>query len=83
MAHSTLVSNFISPKSTYYGQVKPENLVFNANVQEFSHYVSMIAALQTGGKITPEECFAQIRLLWTDLEQSKQQLGIGCNPFES
>jgi sigma54-dependent transcription regulator len=81
MAHSTLVSTFIAPKSTYYGQVKPENLVFNANLQEFSNYVSMMAALQTGGKITPEECFAQIKSLWTKLEQSKQQLGIGCNPF--
>lgn len=27
---------FIYPHSRYYGQVKPENLVFNANLQEFA-----------------------------------------------
>jgi hypothetical protein len=77
MAHTALVSSFASPKSRYYGQVKPENLIFNANLQEFSNYVSTIAALETGGKITPEECFTRIKSLWTELEHSKQQLGIG------
>jgi hypothetical protein len=28
-------NRFLSPRSRYYGQVKPENLVFNANLQEF------------------------------------------------
>ncbi|WP_404791039.1 hypothetical protein [Altericista sp. CCNU0014] len=77
MAQNALISNFISPKSTYYGQVKPKNLVFNANLQEFAHHVSMISALETGGKIPPEECFALIKVLWSELEQSKYQLGIG------
>jgi len=30
------------PHATYHGQVKPENLVFNANLQEFSHKVGYI-----------------------------------------
>jgi hypothetical protein len=77
MAQNALVSNFISPKSTYYGQVKPRNLVFNANLQEFANHVSMLSALETGGKIPPEECFASIELLWSELKQSKYQLGIG------
>jgi hypothetical protein len=25
---------FLNPRSRYYGQVKPENLVFNANLQD-------------------------------------------------
>ncbi len=28
--------NFLHPRSHYYGEVKPENLVFNANLQEFA-----------------------------------------------
>jgi len=32
--------DFLYPRSRYYGQVKPENLVFNANLQEFAQRVS-------------------------------------------
>jgi hypothetical protein len=76
-------SNFVSPCSRYYGQVKPENLVFNANLQEFSHRVSLITSLQSNGKLSPEESFQQIESLWHKLETSKDQLGIGRNPFQS
>ncbi|MBD2104499.1 hypothetical protein [Leptolyngbya sp. FACHB-261] len=70
-------SDFLCPRSRYYGQVKAENLVFNANLQEFSHRVSIICSLETGGKITPEESYRQIKTLWKQLKQSKKQLGIG------
>ena len=32
-----------------YGQVKPENLVFNANLQEFAEKVGIITSLETNG----------------------------------
>ncbi|WP_179071159.1 hypothetical protein [Nostoc sp. C057] len=32
-------NKFLYLRSRYYGQVKPENLVFNANLQEFAHKV--------------------------------------------
>ncbi|HEY9624495.1 MAG TPA: hypothetical protein V6C78_29330 [Crinalium sp.] len=75
-------SNFISPRGRYYGEVKPENLVFNANLQEFSQRISLICGLESNGKLTPEESFQQIESLWKQLKVSKQQLGIGQHPFQ-
>jgi len=59
---------FIYPRSRYYGQVKPENLVFNA--QEFAQRVSYICNLETAGKLSPES-YQQIRDLWEQLKRSK------------
>ncbi|WP_345961226.1 DUF7219 family protein [Pseudanabaena sp. Chao 1811] len=64
------------PRSRYYGTFTPENLMFNANLQEFSHRVSIICALETGGKISAQEAFTQITELWQQLERSKQNLAI-------
>jgi hypothetical protein len=33
--------------------------------------------LETGGKVTPEDAYKQIKLLWKQLKQSKKQLKIG------
>ncbi len=49
--------DFMYPHSHYRGQVKPENLLFNANLQEFAQRVMIIANLETAGKITPEESY--------------------------
>ncbi|MBD2775630.1 DUF7219 family protein [Iningainema tapete] len=68
--------SFLYPRSRYYGQVKPENLVFNANLQEFAQKVGYIANLQTGGKLSAEEAFKQIEVLWKQLEHSKKELKI-------
>ncbi len=70
-------SDFFYPRSRYRGQVKPQNLVFNANLQEFSQRVSYICCLETGGKLSPEESFQEIKSLWKQLKKSKKQLGIG------
>ncbi|MBD2297187.1 MULTISPECIES: hypothetical protein [Nostocales] len=75
--------DFIYPKGRYYGQVKPENLVFNANLQEFANKVSYVCSLETGGKIPPEDAYEQIKALWKQLKQSKKQLKIGENPFRN
>ena len=68
---------FLYPRSPYYGKAKPQNLVFNANLQEFSQRVSLIANLQTNGKLSPEESYTQVEALWQQLQTSKKQLGIG------
>lgn len=68
--------DFLYPRSRYRGAVKPENLVFNANLQEFSQRVSYICCLETGGKLSPEESYRQIRSLWKQLKKSHKQLGI-------
>jgi hypothetical protein len=74
---------FLHPRSKYQGEVKPEQLVFNANLQEFAQRVSYICNLETGGKLTPEEAFTEIKNLWKQLKRSKKQLGIGQSPFEN
>ncbi len=76
-------SDFLYPRSRYYGQVKPENLVFNANLQQFAQRVGYIFNLETAGKISPEESYRQIKVLWKQLKRAKKQLGIGQNPFQS
>jgi len=64
------------PHSRYYGKFTPENLIFNSNLQDFSHRVSIICALETGGKISFQEAYTQIAELWQKLDQSKQNLAI-------
>ena len=75
-------NDFLYPRSRYYGQVKPENLVFNANLQEFAQRVNYICNLETAGKLPPEEAYNQIKQLWKELRQSKKELAIGQNPFQ-
>ncbi len=68
--------DFLYPHSSYHGDVKPENLIFNANLQEFSQKVIYICNLETAGKLTPQEAYHQIKRLFKQLKRSKKQLGI-------
>lgn len=72
-------SRFLYPRSSYRGAVRPENLVFNANLQEFSQRVRLICGLQTNGKVSAEAAYEQISDLWQQLSLSKHQLGIDAN----
>lgn len=76
-------SSFLYPQSHYYGEVKPENLVFNANLQEFAQRVSYISSMAGNGKIPMEQAIQTIEALWEQLVYTKQQLGVGENPFQS
>jgi hypothetical protein len=78
MADSAQMSknSFLYPQSRYYGRFTPEQLAFNANLQEFAQSVSYISALETGGKLSPEEAYKRIKGLWKQLKQSKKALGI-------
>ena len=82
MAANNTKDNFLYPKSSYRGEVKPENLVFNANLQEFAQKVSYICNLETGGKIASVEAYKKIKQLWKSLKESKKELGIGEEPFK-
>jgi hypothetical protein len=70
-------ADFLNPRSRYRGQVKPESLVFNANLQEFANRVTIICGLETNGKMTPEESYKEVKSLWKQLKRSKKELGIG------
>ncbi|MBD2530809.1 hypothetical protein H6G97_14980 [Nostoc flagelliforme FACHB-838] len=75
--NSQAKNSFLYPRSRYYGKFQPENLVFNANLQEFSQKISYITCLETGGKLSQEEAYQQIKSLWKELKHSKKQLAIG------
>ncbi len=77
----SIKSNFLFPQSRYRGNFNPENLVFNANLQEFAQRVSFITNLETNGKMTPEESYREIKALWKSLKQSKKSLQIGKSSF--
>ncbi|QYX33805.1 DUF7219 family protein [Sphaerospermopsis torques-reginae] len=68
------ISDFLYPRSPYYGQFEPEYLLFNAHLQDFSQRVNHICSLQTGGKLSPEDAYKQIQILWKNLKMTKKKL---------
>jgi hypothetical protein len=66
--------SFLNPIPSFRGEFSPQNLAFNANLQEFTNRVSIICALETGGKISPDQAYQEIKTLWGKLEQSKSYL---------
>jgi glutathione peroxidase-family protein len=75
--------NFLYPRSRYRGDFQPENLMFNANLQEFAQRVMFISNLETNGKLTPHESYREIKTLWKQLKTSKKSLGIGSGPIDA
>jgi isopropylmalate/homocitrate/citramalate synthase len=69
-----LKNSFLKPLSGYHGEFTPNNLAFNANLQEFAQQVTYLCNLETNGKITPEETYRQIKQFCEQLERSKQEL---------
>ncbi len=66
---------FIYARSSYRGEFTPEKLIFNANLQEFAQRIGIVCGLETGGKITSEEAYKEIKKLWKSLKESWQNLG--------
>lgn len=66
--------SFLNPISNFRGEFTPQNLAFNANLQEFTNRISIICALETGGKISSNEAYQQIKELWIKLDTSRQNL---------
>ncbi|MBF2004496.1 MAG: hypothetical protein IGS49_03245 [Chlorogloeopsis fritschii C42_A2020_084] len=75
--------DFLYVYRPYHGEVKPENLAFNANLQEFAQRVGYICGLETNGKIGSDEAYQQIKEVWQELKSSKEQLGIGKDKGDS
>lgn len=65
---------FITPRSQYQGEFTPQNLAFNANLQEFAQRVSLICGLETGGKVSSANAYGDIKKLWKELKASKKNL---------
>ena len=73
-SNSNQLNDFLTPRSRYHGEFTPQNLAFNANLQEFAQRVALICALETGGKISSADAYNDIKKLWKDLKSSKKSL---------
>ncbi|MBE9103357.1 DUF7219 family protein [Vacuolonema iberomarrocanum] len=62
------------PIGRYRGKFKVGNVAFNANLQEFAQKIGYICNLETGGKISSEDAYDQIKDLWKNLKKSKKAL---------
>jgi hypothetical protein len=65
---------FLYPRSSYHGEFTPQNLAFNANLQEFAQRIGILCNLETGGKISSSEAYDEIKGLWKKLKASKSEL---------
>lgn len=72
--------DFLYPRSTYHGEFTPQNLVFNANLQEFARRIEFVCGLETNGKLSPDEAYKEIKQLYKQLRKSRKELGIGAEP---
>ncbi|MGL5508118.1 MAG: DUF7219 family protein [Microcoleaceae cyanobacterium] len=69
--------DFLYPRSRYYGEFTPENLIFNSNLQEFAQKVSYLCAMETGGKISADQAYKEIKSMYRELKKTRKNLGIG------
>ena len=52
----------------------PERLVFHQNLESFAERVGLVVGLQSNGKISQEQAYAEIRKIWRHLKDSKDEL---------
>jgi hypothetical protein len=75
--------NFLYPRYRYRGTFTPQNLAFDANLQEFAQRVGYIVSLETSGKLTETAAFDQIKALWKQVKASKKGLDIGKDDMQT
>ncbi|MEL7070763.1 MAG: hypothetical protein AAGN15_19170 [Cyanobacteria bacterium J06581_3] len=73
-SNEQIKNDFLMPKSKYQGEFTPQNLAFDANLQEFTQQIGLICALETGGKISSTQAYDDIKALWKELRASKKNL---------
>ena len=52
----------------------PQRLMFHQNLESFAERVGLLVGLQSNGKLSQEEAYAEIRKLWKDLKGSRDNL---------
>lgn len=71
----------MEPHGSYRGgDWSPERLMFHQNLESFADRVGLIVGLQSNGKISQEDAYAEIRRIWNDLRDSKKALLQNQNP---
>lgn len=70
--------NLLAPleaHSAYHGDDwSPQRLMFHQNLESFAERVGLVVGLQSNGKMTQEQAYAQIRRIWNELKESKDAL---------
>ncbi|NJN88596.1 MAG: hypothetical protein HC881_22820 [Leptolyngbyaceae cyanobacterium SL_7_1] len=61
--------NLLAPYHHYYGTGSFKDVAFNANLQEFAYRVSIIAGLQSNGKLSAHASYQQIEQLIDQLDR--------------
>jgi transcriptional regulator with AAA-type ATPase domain len=70
----TIQNGFPNPLFLFPGKPMLLQYMFKANLQEFGNKVDLLCALQTGGKISAEDAYAEIRKLWKELKYVNSDL---------
>ena len=52
----------------------PQRLMFHHNLESFAERVGLLVGLQSNGKVSQEQAFAEIRDLWKNLKDSRSSL---------
>jgi hypothetical protein len=52
----------------------PQEMMFDANLEEFATKVGFICGLESNGKLSADEAYKQIKDLWKRLKRSKKNL---------
>lgn len=52
----------------------PKRLMFHQNLESFAERVGLLVGLQSNGKVSQEDAFAEIRRMWRELKDSKSNL---------
>ncbi|BAW95374.1 hypothetical protein NIES970_02790 [[Synechococcus] sp. NIES-970] len=67
---------FLYPLESYRGDFKVENVLFNANLQEFAQRVNFICNLETNGKLSSQQAYKEIKNLWKTLKHTRKSLDL-------
>ncbi|MEO1004191.1 MAG: hypothetical protein AAFX65_13925 [Cyanobacteria bacterium J06638_7] len=52
----------------------PQRVMFHQNLETFADRVGLLVGLQSNGKLTQEQAYDEIRLMWKQLKESKGSL---------
>ncbi len=52
----------------------PERLMFHQNLETFAERVGLIVGLQANGKLSQDQAYDEIKLIWKQLKNSRDEL---------
>lgn len=70
----TIQDESLNPLASFPEKPKLVQHLFKTNLKEFANKVDLLCDLQTGGKISAEDAYAEIRKLWKELKNVNSSL---------